>query len=199
MWGGCWCLYFHPADPQRGQSQEVNRGIKHRLVEGGAAHAALVCDGDRVVGWCQYGAPEELPNVQHNKQYLAELDLVPDYRITCFFVDRDYRRQGTSPGGARRSLGSDRKGRGWGRGVVPTGHNRQEDVGVLPLQRHAERVRAGGLHLHPEQGQEPLRDARDGPPTRAEGESLSGKPSGPTTEGNTEMATLKGEDLAEAV
>lgn len=94
VWGGCWCLYFHPADPDRGQTKEINRGIKQRLVDEGAAHAAVVFDGDRAVAWCQYGRPEELPNVQHNKQDLAEMDMVPDYRITCFFADRDYRRQG---------------------------------------------------------------------------------------------------------
>jgi GNAT superfamily N-acetyltransferase len=94
VWNGCWCTYFHPTCPEPGQSQEVNRGIKERLVNEGVAHAALVFDGDRAVAWCEYGTPEELPNVQHNKQYLAELDILPDYRITCFFVDRDYRRQG---------------------------------------------------------------------------------------------------------
>jgi len=94
VWGGCWCTFFHPTCPERGQSQEINRGIKQRLVDEGVAHAALVFDGDRAVAWCEYGTPEELPNVQHNKQYLAELDVLPDYRITCFFVDRDYRRKG---------------------------------------------------------------------------------------------------------
>lgn len=76
-----------------GQSQEVNRGIKQRLVNEGVAHAALVFDGDRAVAWCEYETPEELPNVQHNKQYLRELDILPDYRLTCF-LGRDYRRQG---------------------------------------------------------------------------------------------------------
>ncbi len=93
VWGGCWCTFFHPTSPD---TAEGNRRIKQGLVNEGAAHAALVFDGDRAVAWCQYGPPDELPNVQHNKQYLAELDIVPDYRITCFFVDRDYRRHGTA-------------------------------------------------------------------------------------------------------
>ena len=92
--GGCWCIYFHPDCAERGQGPEVNRVLKQRLVNQGRAHAALVFDGDRAVAWCEYGTPEELPNVQHNKQYLAELDILPGYRLTCFFVDRDYRRQG---------------------------------------------------------------------------------------------------------
>jgi hypothetical protein len=48
-----------------------------------SAQAALVFDGDRAAAWCEYGTPEELPNVQHNKQYLAELDILPDYRLTA--------------------------------------------------------------------------------------------------------------------
>lgn len=96
VWGGCWCLSFHPKFPERGQSVEGNRALKQRLVSEGQAHAALVCDGDRAVGWCQYGSPEELPGIYHRKEYEAGLVQAPDYRITCFFVDRDYRREGVS-------------------------------------------------------------------------------------------------------
>ncbi|MFF0176117.1 GNAT family N-acetyltransferase [Micromonospora profundi] len=96
VWGGCWCIYFHPSCAERGQGAEVNRSLKQRLVNEGRAHAALVFDGDAAVAWCEYGTPDELPNVQHGKQYLAELDILPDHRITCFFVDRDYRRKGVS-------------------------------------------------------------------------------------------------------
>lgn len=96
VWGGCWCLSFHPKFPERGQSVEGNRALKQRLVCEGQAHAALVCDGDRAVEWCQYGGPEELPGIYHRKEYEAGLVQPPDYRITCFFVDRDYRREGVS-------------------------------------------------------------------------------------------------------
>lgn len=96
VWGGCWCLAFHPQTPERGQSFEGNRSLKRRLVEEGAAHAALVFDGERAIGWCQFGTPAELPAIYHRKQYEAELDQPPDYRITCFFVDRDHRRAGVS-------------------------------------------------------------------------------------------------------
>lgn len=50
--------------------------------------------GDEAIAWAEYGTPEELPNIHHRKQYLAEADLTPDYRITCIFVDKRYRRQG---------------------------------------------------------------------------------------------------------
>lgn len=96
VWGGCWCLAFHPKTPDMGQSVEGNREVKRRLVSEGQAHAALVLDGDRAVGWCQYGSPEELPRITHRKEYESGLLEPADYRITCFFVDRDYRRGGVS-------------------------------------------------------------------------------------------------------
>jgi hypothetical protein len=96
VWGGCWCLSFHPKYPERGQSLEGNRALKQRLVKEDKAHAALVFDHDRAIGWCQYGSPEELPNIYHRKEYEAGLVQSPDYRLTCFFIDRDYRRDGVS-------------------------------------------------------------------------------------------------------
>ena len=60
----------------------------------GRAHAALVFDGDEAVAWAEYGPPEELPNMKHRQEYEAGLVEAPDYRITCIFVDRRYRRRG---------------------------------------------------------------------------------------------------------
>jgi GNAT superfamily N-acetyltransferase len=96
VWGGCWCTWFHPRYPEKKQGAEGNRALKERLVKEGRAHAALVFDGDVAVGWCQYGTPEELPSIYHRKEYEAGLAELPDYRLTCFFVDRDYRRDGVS-------------------------------------------------------------------------------------------------------
>ena len=50
------------------------------------------------------GSPEELPNIHHRKQYLEEVDLLPDYRLTCIFVDRDHRRQGVTEVAIRGAL-----------------------------------------------------------------------------------------------
>ena len=96
VWGGCWCTWFHPACAERGQTAEGNRDLKRRWVEEGIAHAALVLDGDRALAWCEYGTLDELPRINHLKQYEAEADIRPDYRVTCFFVDRDHRRSGMS-------------------------------------------------------------------------------------------------------
>jgi GNAT superfamily N-acetyltransferase len=73
-------------------------------VEQGKAHAALVVDGDEAIAWCEYGTPEELPTIHHRKQYEAECDVLPDYRLTCIFVDRRYRRRGLAEVALRGAL-----------------------------------------------------------------------------------------------
>jgi hypothetical protein len=55
-----------------------------------------VFDGDEAVAWCQYGAPEELANIHHRKEFEAALDSPPDSRITCIFVDKKHRRGGVT-------------------------------------------------------------------------------------------------------
>jgi GNAT superfamily N-acetyltransferase len=96
VWGGCWCTWFQTMNAEKERTAEANYALKKRLVCEDRAHAALVYDGDVAVGWCQYGSPQELPNIYHRKEYEATLDLLPDYRITCFFIDRRYRRKGVS-------------------------------------------------------------------------------------------------------
>jgi hypothetical protein len=96
VFGGCWCTWFHTMHEDKTFTAEDNRSLKQRLVEEGRAHAALVLDGDEAVAWAQYGSPDELPNIYHRKQYDAETDRLPDYRITCIFVDKKYRRKTVS-------------------------------------------------------------------------------------------------------
>ena len=96
VWGGCWCTWFHTFHAEKTFSAKANRALKERMVREGRAHAALVFDGDIAVAWCQFGSPQELPNMKHRKDYEAELDILPDYRLTCFFVDKRHRRRGVS-------------------------------------------------------------------------------------------------------
>ena len=46
--------------------------------------------------WCQFGTVEELPNIHHGKEWEQGLVRRPDFRITCLFVDRRYRRKGVA-------------------------------------------------------------------------------------------------------
>jgi GNAT superfamily N-acetyltransferase len=93
IFGGCWCMGYHPDDSRT--SAAHNRAAKERRVQEGRAHAALVLDEDGFAqGWCQYGSPEELPGIKHGREYYKEPPPAPEWRITCFFVDKKHRGQG---------------------------------------------------------------------------------------------------------
>ncbi len=96
--GGCWCCWFHNSTmaDKRECGGDDWRGYKGRLVREGRAHAALVFDGETAVGWCEYGTPEELPGIFHRKEVESAGVPLPDYRLTCFFVDRRCRRKGVA-------------------------------------------------------------------------------------------------------
>jgi len=92
IFGGCWCIGFHLSS--RGQYADY-RAAKEELVRTGRAHAALVFDEDGAAqGWCQFGSPEELPGIKHRRRYDQDPPPLPDWRITCFWVDKRHRGQG---------------------------------------------------------------------------------------------------------
>ena len=97
VWGGCWCMAFHEEGAGRTDpSERDHRKQKERLVQAGLTHSALVYDEGRCVGWCQYGAPGELPRIKCKRAYFDDLVDLPDWWITCFFVDKGYRRKGVA-------------------------------------------------------------------------------------------------------
>ena len=96
VWGGCWCMGFHPPGPGWGKSADQNRADKELRVVQDEAHAALVYEGEQCVGWCQFGVPDELPRIKSKKAYLAGLEDLPDWRITCFFVGKGHRGKGVA-------------------------------------------------------------------------------------------------------
>ncbi|GGR26772.1 GNAT family N-acetyltransferase [Streptomyces aurantiogriseus] len=108
VFGGCWCMAFHAEGVGRSKTPAQNRAEKESHVREGRAHATLVYDGAECVGWCQFGPVAELPRIKHRRAYEAGLGEegaggggagLPDWRITCFFVDRAYRRRGVASAG----------------------------------------------------------------------------------------------------
>ena len=69
IFGGCWCIGFHPEGTGKGSTAELNRDRKLARVRAGTAHAALVFDGGDCVGWCQFGPPGELPRIKSRAAY----------------------------------------------------------------------------------------------------------------------------------
>jgi GNAT superfamily N-acetyltransferase len=96
VFGGCWCMGFHPEGVHKETTAALNRERKLERVREGKAHAALVFDGDTCLGWCQFGAPDELPRIKSRAAYEKGLSSPPDWRIACNFVGRGHRRAGVA-------------------------------------------------------------------------------------------------------
>jgi hypothetical protein len=82
---------FHPDDSRE---PALSRERKLARAQAGKAHAALVFAGDDCVGWCQFGAPDEVP--KNRAAYEKSLTTVPDWRIACNFVGKGHTRKGVA-------------------------------------------------------------------------------------------------------
>ncbi|MFY0406560.1 GNAT family N-acetyltransferase [Solicola sp. PLA-1-18] len=104
VWGGCWCIGFHPEAFARQDAPGGNRAAKREHVDAGTCHQELVYDGDVCVGWCQYGPPTEVASIKNAKAYERELDRLPDWRIGCIFTGKGHRTQGVASTAVRAAV-----------------------------------------------------------------------------------------------
>ena len=128
---GCWCMFYHregPMGPLEDTTRpESNRRDHHALLLAGHAHGILVYRDGAPVGWCQYGLREELPRIERGRKYRAfanDLGPPPRWRITCFFVDRPYRRAGAARFALHAALESIRRRGGGIVEAYPATHGR---------------------------------------------------------------------------
>jgi len=96
VFGGCWCMGFHPEGVGKATTPELNRKRKLDRVRSGTAHAALVFDGDDCLGWCQFGVPDEVPRIKSRAAYEKGQSRLPDWRIACCYVGKGKRRRGVA-------------------------------------------------------------------------------------------------------
>ncbi len=152
IFGGCWCMSFHPKESWAGAAQK--RDVKEQRVRDGNAHAALVFEGEDCVGWCQFGAPDEVPRIKNRAAYEKGRTTSPDWRIACCYSGKGHRRQGVAGAalaGALELIAD------LGGGTV---EGYPEDAGSVPagfsLQRRLVDLREAGVHPGPQDRQAPL-------------------------------------------
>ncbi|MGH7642411.1 MAG: hypothetical protein ACRENX_05245 [Candidatus Dormibacteria bacterium] len=92
IWGGCCFLTFDLQTRSADRTLAQNRAGKGELVRSNLSHAASVYDGTDIAGWFQFGTPIELPDRRTACPNLGVGQ--PEWRITCFFADREDRRGG---------------------------------------------------------------------------------------------------------
>ena len=128
VFGGCWCIGFHPEGGDKATTPALNRERKLERVRAGKAHAARVFEGDDCVGWCQFGAPDEVPRIKSRAAYEKGQSTPPDWRIACNFVGKGHRRRGVATAALAGALeliaqlgGGTVEGYPEGAGAVPAG------------------------------------------------------------------------------
>jgi hypothetical protein len=99
VWGGCWCIGFHPGGITQDSTAEGNREAKRAHVDNGTVHQILVYQGDECVGWIQYGPPAEVATIKNRKAYEKELVDLPEWRIGCVFTGSQHRGEGVARAG----------------------------------------------------------------------------------------------------
>jgi ribosomal protein S18 acetylase RimI-like enzyme len=117
----CWCTFHHVSSfsqpenkPARTREERAvgNRREKEKLVKNDQAHGVIVYAKGEPVGWCQYGPRDELSRIDHNRNYrnLAPNDQTRKlWRITCFVVDKSYRKSGVASTALKAALESIRR------------------------------------------------------------------------------------------
>ncbi|EAP98094.1 GCN5-related N-acetyltransferase [Janibacter sp. HTCC2649] len=96
VWGGCWCMNFHPEGFGTTPSVSGNRAAKEAHTRAGTVHQMLVYAGEQCVGWCQFGSPVELPNIKNSRAYEKDAADLPDWRIGCIFTGSKHRGRGVA-------------------------------------------------------------------------------------------------------
>ncbi len=103
--GGCWCMYYQR--PRGGTMKGLtssdrrakNKRDKKSLVDDDRSHGILLYDRGNPIGWCAYGLKQEFPRIDNGRNYKRlDIEKNPEklWRITCFFVDRNYRKKGVA-------------------------------------------------------------------------------------------------------
>jgi len=82
------------AEWSRGKG-DGNRRALRKLVDSGEVPGLLAYVGDEPVAWIALAPHDQYPRLAASRS-LKPIDDVPVWSITCFFVAKDYRRQGVS-------------------------------------------------------------------------------------------------------
>jgi GNAT superfamily N-acetyltransferase len=94
--GGCWCMAWRlPHSKWAQQKGTRNRNALRKIVNSGPPPGVLAYAGKKPIGWCAL-APREQYVALGRSRVLAPLDAQPVWSISCFFVEKSFRKRGVS-------------------------------------------------------------------------------------------------------
>lgn len=94
--GGCWCMFWRLTRKEfESQKGEGNRKAMKTIIQAGKIPGILGFSQDRPVAWCSV-APRDQFSALDRSRILKPVDNLPVWSISCFFVEKKYRRKGLS-------------------------------------------------------------------------------------------------------
>jgi GNAT superfamily N-acetyltransferase len=94
--GGCWCMYWRlrNKDFEKGKGAGNKKAMK-KLVKKGKQIGLIMYINDIPAGWCSVAPREDFVRMETSR-ILKPVDNNPVWSVVCFFIHKDYRKQGYS-------------------------------------------------------------------------------------------------------
>jgi len=94
--GGCWCMLWRLTRKEFEQQKgEANRQAMKAIVESGGIPGLLAYSRKQPIAWCSV-APREKFTALERSRVLKKIDDKAVWSISCFFIHKDFRKQGLS-------------------------------------------------------------------------------------------------------
>jgi len=91
---GCWCMYWRQTQREfEAGAGEPNRFALRKLVEIGKIPGLLAYHNGRAIGWISLGPRQDFQRLARSR-ILKPVDEQDVWSVVCFFVAKEYRRQG---------------------------------------------------------------------------------------------------------
>lgn len=92
--GGCWCMWWRISRKEfEAKKGDGNKTALKRLVKGNVQTGIIAYDEKKPVGWIAFAPREHYFKLETSK-ILKPVDDKPVWSVTCFFINKDYRRKG---------------------------------------------------------------------------------------------------------
>ncbi len=95
--GNCWCMYFRldKAEFTEGKQNDGNKNAMKQLVWDNMPTGLLGIYQGRAIGWLAFAPRADFPKLARSRVH-KPIDGLPVWSVTCFFIDKDFRRMGVS-------------------------------------------------------------------------------------------------------
>jgi GNAT superfamily N-acetyltransferase len=95
--GNCWCMYYRlsKADYNEGKADDGNKNAIKEIVWKGKPAGILGFYEGQPVAWCAFAPREDFIKLEKSRIH-KRIDDKAVWSIPCFFIDKNYRKQGVS-------------------------------------------------------------------------------------------------------